>query len=65
MISSGMTYAKFTGNIRGRRLDGIDTCDILPYRQISNIRRTKYQNLNLSRLVLHLFLHTPLDQCVK
>ena len=26
------------------------------YRQISNIRRTESQNLNVSRLVLHLFL---------
>ena len=34
------------------------------YRKISNIRRTKSQNLNDSRLVLPLSLLTPLKTCV-
>ena len=35
------------------------------YRQISNIRHTKSQNLNISRLVLHLSLPNLLKPCVK
>ena len=35
------------------------------YRQFSNMRRTKSQNLNVSRLVLHLSLPNPLKPCVK
>ena len=35
------------------------------YRQTSNIRPTKYQNLNISRLVLQLSLHNPLKPGVK
>ena len=31
------------------------------YRQISNIRYTKYQNLNVSRLALQLYLPNPLN----
>ena len=35
------------------------------YRQTSNISGTKYRNLNVSRLALHLSLHSPLKQGVK
>ena len=35
------------------------------YRKVSNIRRTKSQNLNDSRLVLQLSLPNPLKPCVK
>ena len=35
------------------------------YRNISNIRRTKSPNLNVSRLVLQLFLPNPMKPCVK
>ena len=35
------------------------------YRQISNIRRTKSQNLNVSRLALHLSLPNLLKSRVK
>ena len=35
------------------------------YRQISNTIRTKSQNLNVSRLVLHLSLPNLLKPCVK
>ena len=35
------------------------------YRQISNIRRTKSQNLNVSRLVLQLSLPNLLKPCIK
>ena len=37
----------------------------MDYRKISNIRRTKFQNLNDSRLVLHLSLPNLLKQGVK
>ena len=37
----------------------------LPYHQTSSIRRTKFQNSNVSRLVLQLFLLNPLKPCVK
>ena len=35
------------------------------YRKISNIRRVKYQNLNVSRLGLQLFLRNVLKPGVK
>ena len=35
------------------------------YRKISNIRRTKSQNLNVSRLVLQLSLSNPMKPGVK
>ena len=35
------------------------------YRKVSNIRRTKSQNLNASRLILQLSLPTPLKPGVK
>ena len=35
------------------------------YGQISNISHTKFQNLNVSRLVLQLSLLNPLKACVK
>ena len=35
------------------------------YRKISNIRRTKSQNLIVSRLVLQLCLPNPTKPCVK
>ena len=35
------------------------------YRQISNIRHNKFQNLNLSRLILLLSLPNPLKQGIK
>ena len=38
---------------------------ILVYRQISNISRTKSQNLNVSRLVLQLPLPNPVKPGVK
>ena len=38
---------------------------IYEYRQISNIRRTKSQNLNVSRLVLQLSLRSILKPGVK
>ena len=31
------------------------------YGQISNTRRNKFQNSNLSRLALHLFLYNPMN----
>ena len=37
----------------------------LIYRQLSNIKRSKSQNLNVSRLVLELSLLNPLKSCVK
>ena len=37
-------------------------CD---YRQTSNINRTNYQNVNVSRLVLQLCLPNPLEPGVK
>ena len=37
----------------------------MDYRQVSNIRRTKSQNLNASRLVLSLSAPNPLKPCVK
>ena len=36
-----------------------------PYHQISNIMRTKYQNSNVSRLVLQLSLPNPLKTGVQ
>ena len=41
------------------------TSYVLTYRKISNIRRTKYQNLNGSRLMLQLPLTNPLKPGVK
>ena len=35
------------------------------YRNVSNIRRTKSQNLSVSRPVLQLFLHNLLKPCIK
>ena len=35
------------------------------YRKTSSINHTKYQNLNVSRLVLQLFLPNPLKSGVK
>ena len=35
------------------------------YRQISNISRTKFQNLNVTRLVLQWSVPNPLKPCVK
>ena len=35
------------------------------YRKFSNIRRTQFPNINLSRLVLQLSLPNPLKPCVK
>ena len=35
------------------------------YRKISNIRRTKSPNLNVSRLILHLSLLNPMKPGVK
>ena len=35
------------------------------YRQITNISRTKFQILNVTRLVLQLSLRNPLKPCVK
>ena len=35
------------------------------YRKVSNIRRTKYQNLNDSRLILQLSVANPLKPSVK
>ena len=35
------------------------------HRQICNIRRTKFQNLNVCRLVLELALRNLLKPCVK
>ena len=40
-------------------------CLIYNYRRISNISRTKYQNLNEPRLVFHLSLPNPLKPDVK
>ena len=40
------------------------TC-VINYRQISNIRRTKYQTLHVSCLVLHLPLPNPLKSDIK
>ena len=40
-------------------------CDLLRYRQKSNIRRTKYQILNVSRLVLQLSLRNLLKSDFK
>ena len=37
----------------------------LTYREISNISRTKSQNLNVYRLVLHLSLPSLLKPCIK
>ena len=37
----------------------------ITYRQSSNISRTKFQNLNVSRLVLQLYLPNPLKPGVK
>ena len=34
-------------------------------RQTSNVRRTKSQNLNVSRLILQLYLHNPLKPGIK
>ena len=42
-----------------------DATAILNDRKISNIRRTKSQNLNEYRLVLHLSLPNLLKPCVK
>ena len=39
--------------------------DFFKYRQISNISRTKSQNLNVSRIVLQLSLPNPLKPGVK
>ena len=39
--------------------------NLFHYRKISKIRRTKSQNLNDSRLVLHLSLHNLLKPDVK
>ena len=38
---------------------------LLYYRKVSNIRRTKYKNLNDSRLVLQLYVPNPLKPSVK
>ena len=35
------------------------------YRKISNIRRTKSQNLNVSRFILQLFVPNPMKPGVK
>ena len=45
----------------------VNTChgSSLDYRKVSNIRRTKYQNLNDSRLVLQLSVPNPLKPSVK
>ena len=43
----------------------IDNIVLYIYREISNIRRTKFQNLNDSRLVLHLSLPNLLKPGVK
>ena len=40
-------------------------CNDLNYRKISNIRRTKSQNLNAPRLVLQLSLPNPMKPGVK
>ena len=39
--------------------------DTISYRKVSNIRRTKFQNLNDSRLVLQLSVPNPLKPSVK
>ena len=39
--------------------------DTFYYRKVSNIRRTKYQNLNDSRLILQLSVPNPLKPSVK
>ena len=41
------------------------SCAIILYRQISNIRRTNSQTLNVSRLVLQLSLPNPLKSGIK
>ena len=40
-------------------------CEMYMYRKVSNIRRTKCQNLNDSRLVLQLSVPNPLKASVK
>ena len=39
---------------------GHNAMNYINYRQVSNIRRTKFQNLNVSRFVLQLSLPNPL-----
>ena len=55
------------GTVRCRGIckhsDDQNLCHI--YRKISNIRCTKYPNLNVSRLVLQLSLPNPMKPCVK
>ena len=46
-------------------IQGMFSLDQPSYRQVSNIRRTKSQNINVSCLVLQLSLPNPLKPCVK
>ena len=55
---SATTHFNKTNDHWQRRLDAM-------YRQFSNIRRTQSQNINVSRLVLLLYLPNPLKPGVK
>ena len=67
-----VTYILFTTGIRMDEYHpwnadtyGGNGSNVCYYREISNIRRTKSQNLNDSPLVLHLSLPNILKPCVK
>ena len=62
----GLGWRSHGGEVAGwQRIWGLNETRSIDYREIFNIRRTKTQNLNDSRLVLHLSLHNLLKPAVK